>query len=618
MSTDLQLTSAPPPTPRAPRMDRDRASAALLVAATVAAVAWVNSPVGHSYGAFWGTPVGLSLGSASIQLTLHSVVNDALMAVFFFAVGLEVKDEVTIGQLSERARAVVPAAAALGGLAAPALIFLLVAGRSGDAHAWGVVISTDTAFLIGALALIRPRHPARLRVFLLTMAVVDDVGALTVIALFYTAHLRLGALLVAALTVGLIALVRFLPSGRGPVYGVLAVVLWFALHAAGVHPTLTGVAVALLIPVFAPRRRDVENVEALTRAFRQSPNPRYAAAATRGLRESISINERLQVAVAPFVSFVVLPVFALSNAGVPLDAGTLRGALRAPLFWGVVLGLVVGKLVGITGATALVDRSSWGRLAPGLRLRRVAGGAALSGIGFTIALLIADIAIPDPVAAAQARVGVLVASVLAAGLGWALLAVVDRWSPPVAVGKTLLRPFDAQRDHYRGRPDAPMVIVEYGDFECPFCSRATGSVDEVLAELGDDVVWVWRHLPLVRVHPHAREAAEAAEAADRQGRFLDLAQVMFARQDHLEREDLLAYADELGMDVDRFARDLEDGDVSRRVQDDVDDADLMDLLSTPTFFVNGKRHVGPYDAASLVTALRAPLHETGTTAPVAG
>ena len=614
MSTDLQLTTAPPPPPRTPRMDRDRLSAALLLGATVLAVVWANSPVGASYGTFWSTPVELALGSASVHLTLHSVVNDALMAVFFFAVGLEVKAELTIGQLSERARGVVPAAAAIGGLALPAVIFLLVAGRSGYGHAWGVVISTDTAFLIGALALIRPRHPARLRVFLLTMAVVDDVGALAVIALFYTSHLQVVALLVAAVTVGLVALVRLLPGQRGPAYAVLAVLLWFALNAAGVHPTLTGVAIALLIPVFVPRRRDVESVEALTRAFRQSPNPRYAAAATRGLRESISINERLQVAVAPFVSFVVLPVFALANAGVPLDASTLGGALRAPLFWGVVLGLVVGKLVGITGATALVDRAGWGRLAPGLRLRRVAGGAALSGIGFTIALLIADVAIPDPTAAAQARVGVLVASVLAAGLGWALLAVIDRWSPPVAVGKTLLRPFDASRDHFRGPVDAPLVVVEYGDFECPFCSRATGSVDEVLKELGDEVVWVWRHLPLTRVHPHARQAAEAAEAADRQGRFFELAILMFARQDRLEREDLLAYADELGMDVDRFARDLEDGDVSRRVQDDVDDADLMDLLSTPTFFVNGKRHVGPYDAASLVTALRAPMPATGTAA----
>ena len=248
MSSDLQVTIAPPPSaPPAPRLDADRLSAALLLAGTLVAVLWANSPVRSSYGPFWGTPVVLSLGSASIHLTLHSVVNDALMAFFFFAVGLEVKEEVTIGQLSERARAVVPAAAALGGLAVPALLFLLVAGRSGHAHAWGVVISTDTAFLIGALALIRPRHPARLRVFLLTMAVVDDVGALAVIAFFYTSHLQLGALLVAAVTVGLVALVRFLPSRRGPVYAVLAVVLWFALDAAGVHPTLTGVAIARLI-----------------------------------------------------------------------------------------------------------------------------------------------------------------------------------------------------------------------------------------------------------------------------------------------------------------------------------------------------------------------------------
>lgn len=582
----------------------DRTSAALLLLGALAALVWVNSPARSGYAAFWSTPVDLRVGGFELALTAHSLVNDALMAVFFFVVGLEVKREVAIGELSQRSRALVPALAAVGGLVVPALVFLAVAGRAGHAEAWGVVISTDTAFLLGALALVGPKHPARLRLFLLTMAVVDDIGALAAIALFYTDSLRVAPLLLTAVALGLVTLVRFLPTGRGPAYGALAVLVWLGLHEAGVHPTLAGVAMALLIPVHAPRRPQVEEAYALTRAFRQSPNPRYAAAATRGLRESISVNERLQTSFAPFVSFVVLPVFALANAGVHLDAAALAGVWQSPLLWGVVAGLVIGKLAGITGAVWLVQRTGAGRLAPGLTLGRVAGGAALSGIGFTISLLIVDIALPDEAEATAARLGVLVATALSVLLGWLVLRVADRLAPPTPVGKTLLRAFDPARDHFRGHPEAPLQIVEYGDFECPFCSRATGTVDEVLDRLGDEVVWVWRHLPLTRVHPHAVEASHAAEAAARQGRFLDYSRALFSHQDRLEREDLLSDADLLDLDLERFAADLDDAEVARRVQDDADDADLMDLLSTPTFFVNGHRHIGPYDAESLVAALR--------------
>lgn len=581
---------------------RERMSAATLALASVVALVWASSPWSAGYTAFWSTPVVLEVGSAGLHLSAHELVNDALMAVFFFGVGLEVRRELTIGELTDRARAVVPAAAAVAGLVLPALLFALVAGE--HAGAWGVVISTDTAFLLGALALVGPRHPARLRVFLLTLAVVDDIGALIAIALFYSDAVRLAPLLVTAGLLALVAAVRFLPAGRGPAYLVLAVLVWLALHAAGVHPTLAGVAVALLVPVFEPRRREVERVEGLARAFRQSPSPRFAAATTRSLRESLSPNERMQDAIGPFMAYVVLPLFALANAGVRLDGAMLAAAARSPLTWAVVIGLVVGKLVSITGATALVQRLGWGRLAPGLTLGRVAGGAALSGIGFTISLLMVDIALPDEQAAAQARVGVLAASVVAFGLGTIAFRLLERYRPVTPVGHRLLREVDPTRDHVRGRLDAPHVLVEYGDFECPFCSRATGSVDEVRAALGDDVLWVFRHLPLTRVHPHAVLAARAAEAAHAQGRFFDYAPLLFARHDRLEREDLLAYAADLRLDVERFETDLDSPDVARRVQDDEDDADLMDLHTTPTFFVDGVRHDGPWDAASLVAALR--------------
>jgi protein-disulfide isomerase len=350
----------------------------------------------------------------------------------------------------------------------------------------------------------------------------------------------------------------------------------------------------------------VEEAAEVIRAFRQSPNSEYARAATRILRESISINERLQTGFGSYVSFFVLPLFALANAGVHLDGATVSAAVRSPLTWGVITGLVVGKFVGITGATALVRATGIGKLAPGLTLRRVAGGAALSGIGFTISLFIIDLAIDDPAKQDQARVGVLAASVLALLFGWATFRITDRLSPPISVGATLIRDVDPDRDHIRGNPNAPLTLVEYGDYECPFCSRATGAIDEVRGYFGENRLrYVWRHLPLERVHPHAMDAARAAEAAGLQGKYFEMGTKMFENQDHLEWEDVYQYADEIGLDIEKFDEDLHSPRVLHRVLDDAQDAELMDLNSTPTFFVNGRRHQGPWDAASLIRALEA-------------
>jgi Na+/H+ antiporter NhaA len=584
----------------------ENTAAALLLAFTIVAIVWANSPWAQSYSDFWNTPVGLHFGDLHAELTVKALVNDGLMTFFFFIVGLEVKSQFTIGELTDRARASVPVIAALAGLVVPALVFFVFNPSGDDARAWGVVISTDTAFLVGALAIIGPQCPARLRTFLLTLAVVDDVGALLAIALFYSDHVRLVPLAVALALVGAIAAVRLLPFGRGPAYSVLAFALWLALFMGGVHPTLAGVAVALLIPVFTPERQRVEEAVQVIRAFRQSPNSEYARAATRSLRESISINERLQTGFGPYVSYFVLPLFALANAGVHLDAHTVSAAARSPLTWGVVAGLVIGKFVGIAGATAVVRATGIGVLAPGLTLRRVAGGAALSGIGFTIALFIIDLAIADPAKQDQARVGVLVASLLALFLGWATFRITDWLSPPVSVGMTLIRAVDPDRDHMRGNPNAPLTLVEYGDYECPFCSRATGSIDEVRAHFGDELRYVWRHLPLERVHPHAMDAARAAEAAGLQGRYFEMGIKMFEFQDHLEWEHIYRYADSVGIDIEKFDEDVHSPKVLHRVQDDAQDAELMDLNSTPTFFVNGRRHQGPWDAASLIRALEAP------------
>ncbi|OBK70825.1 Na+/H+ antiporter NhaA [Mycobacterium sp. 1274761.0] len=583
----------------------ENGAAGLLLLAAVIAIAWANSPWAQSYWTLLDTHIGLSFGDAHLELTVQHLINDGLMTFFFFVVGLEVMGEFTIGQLTDRSRAMVPVLAAVAGLVVPALIFLLINASSDNASAWGVVISTDTAFLIGALAIINPKFPARLRLFLLTLAVVDDIGALSVIALFYSQNLRIGPLLAAAALIAAIALVRYLPAGRGPAYAVAGFALWVALYMGGVHPTLAGVAIALLIPVFTPERRQVEQTVELIRAFRQSPNSEYARAASRGLRESISINERLQTEFGPYISFVVLPLFALVNAGVRLTPETMSAAIRSPLTWGIIGGLVGGKFIGITGATWLVSRLGWGQLAPGLTLRRIAGGAALSGIGFTISLFIIDIAIDDPLIADEARVGVLAASLLAFALGWAIFTVTDWISPPEPVGLTLVRPIDPDRDHIRGDVDAPLTLVEYGDFECPFCSRATGSIDQVREHFGDQLRYVWRHLPLERVHPRAFDAARASEAAALQGKFWEMSRALFAHSEDLEWSDMYRYAVSIGLDIERFDKDVRvhAAKVLHHVQDDAQDAEVMDLNSTPTFFVNGKRHKGPWDAASLIRAL---------------
>ncbi|MGY4654329.1 Na+/H+ antiporter NhaA [Mycobacterium sp. URHB0021] len=582
-------------------------AAALLLASTVAAIVWANSPWAASYWALLDTHVGFGFGAARFELTVKHLINDGLMTFFFFIVGLEVTREFAIGELTDRARAAVPVVAALAGLAVPAVVFLLFNPTGENAVAWGVVISTDTAFLVGALAIIKPKFPARLRIFLLTLAVVDDVGALCVIALFYSDNIRVVPLVVSLVLVIAIALVRFVPAGRGPAYAALGLALWVSLYLSGVHPTLAGVAIALLIPVFTPARRQVEETVEVIRAFRQSPNSQYARAATRSLRESISINERLQTDVGPYVSFLVLPLFALVNAGVRLDADSVLAALRSPLSWGIVAGLVLGKFVGISGATWFMRRTGLGELAPGLTLRRVAGGAALSGIGFTISLFIVDIAIAEPGRQDQARIGVLAASVLAFVVGWAYFRITDWVSPPEPVGLKLLRAVNPERDHIKGDPDAPLTLVEYGDFECPFCSRATGSIDEVRAHFGVRLRYVWRHLPLERVHPRAFDAARASEAAALQGKFWEMAITLFAHQDDLEWSDMYRYAVSVGCDIEQFDQDVRAhaSKVLHHVADDVEDAELMDLNSTPTFFVNGKRHKGPWDSASLIRALEA-------------
>lgn len=593
-------------------MGQQRIGALMLLVATVIAIVWANVGLG-SYTSFWETHLELGVGELHLDFTLHALVNDALMAIFFFTVGLEVRREFAIGELTSWSRAMVPVVAAVVGLAIPALLFVLVAAPSGQTHAWGVVISTDTAFLVGALALVGPRVPGRLRVFLLALAVVDDIGALSIIALVYTEDFSPLPLVIAAVGLAGIYFTRYLRMGRGLVYATLAIVVWLAFLASGVHPTLAGVAIALLVPVYRPNRRDVEHALELARTFRQSPNSEYARAAANSLRESISINERLQSAYAPYVAYVILPLFALANAGVVLSPEILAAALGSALTWGIVVGLVVGKFVGVFGSAAVLKLLRVGEFGAGLTLDRIAGGAVLCGIGFTISLFIVDLAIDDPAAQNEARVGVLAASVIAFVIATVIFRISDAVHPDQEIGQTLARAVDSRRDHVYGSDDARYEVVEYGDFQCPFCSKASGAIQQVREELGDDVRYVWRHAPLVDQHPNALAGAEAAEAAAMQGKFWEYERGLFADQENQMPSDIVRLAARLGLDVPRFERDLQSAEVTSRVRDDMLDAEAMGINAVPTFFVNGRRHTGPYDARSLIRALKETDAEPTTT-----
>ncbi|MCW2956801.1 MAG: Na+/H+ antiporter NhaA [Thermoleophilia bacterium] len=582
-------------------------SAALLVAATLVALVWANSPFSSSYEELWHTMLSLQLGEWELALDLRHWIDEGLMALFFFVVGLEVRREWSMGELTERRRATLPLLGAIGGMLVPVVFFLALNPSGEAAGGWGIVIATDTAFLLGALALLGPSTPTQLRVFLLTLSIVDDMVAISVIGIVYAGNIDGLALLLASL-----CLVGFWALGRLQVrnemaYLALWCVLWVATLRAGLHPTIAGMAAGLLITAYPPRRSDVERAAVLAKVFRQSPMPEVARDAKRSVERSISPNERLITFLHPITGFVIVPLFALASAGIDLRGGALADALQSPLTWGIVLALCVGKTIGISLGALVPRRFGWGELPRGVGAGQVVGGAALSGIGFTVSLLIADLAFESERLATQAKVGVLLAVVGSVVLGWLAFEFAARRRGEVSAGlpTKLDGPVDPQRDRLRGRADAPMVLVEYGDFECSFCGRATGMVEELHELLGDDFTYVFRHLPLEDVHSHAFLASEAAEAAHDQGRFWDMHDLLFRNYDDLEYHHLLGYAQELGLDVEQFSEAIDSGVHAARIREDVASAEASGARGTPTFYVNGERHVGPYDTARLAVALQA-------------
>jgi Na+/H+ antiporter NhaA len=593
-------------------LQAEAGSSIVLLAATIAALLWANA-ASSSYLSFWTTELSVTVGHSGIAEDLRHWVNEGLMAFFFFVVGLEARREFDMGELRERRRITLPVVAGLGGMSVPILIYLAFNLGGSGAHGWGAAMSTDTAFALGMLALVGGRCPERLRVFMLTVVVVDDVVALLVIAVAYTDSVAVVPLTMAIAVFALMLGVRALGISNGLIFLGLGVGGWLALYDSGIQPEIIGLAMGLVTGAYAATRVDLERATQLVRLFREQPTPELAREARLGVASAISPNERAQTLLHPWTSYGVVPIFALANAGVVIDRNLLSHAIRSPITIGIFLAYVVGKPVGIVGTSWIASRVSRGRLRPPVGWPALGAGSALAGIGFTVSLLIASLAFHGQ-ALAEAKVGVLAAAVGASLTGWLLFRALGL-IPEAARARQLAQttativdlavPVDPEIDHVRGPDDAPVTIVEYADFECPFCGQAEPALRELLSEFGDDLRYVFRNLPLPDVHPHAQLAAEVAEAADKQGRFWEMHDLLFAHQDALEPRELVGYAAALELDTDRVKRELGRNEHAMRIARDTESAELSGVTGTPTFFVNGARHHGAYDLETLEAAVRA-------------
>jgi NhaA family Na+:H+ antiporter len=407
----------------------------VLLVCTVIALAWANSPWGASYHHLWETEIALDAGRFAFRMSLHHLINDGLMAVFFFLVGLEIKRELLIGELASLRKATLPAAAALGGMVIPAVLYFALNAGGDGAPGWGIPMATDIAFALGVLALLGDRVPVGLKIFLAALAIVDDLGAVLVIAFFYTEGVSWSALGAAGVLL-LVAIGANAAGVRRPwAYSLIGVALWGAVLASGVHATIAGVLLAMAIPA----RTRIDEDEFLLRArqsvqaFETGSGPETTVLTNQTQQEAILTLETLcEQAQAPLqaterklhgiVAFGIMPLFALANAGVDLTGGDLGAVLSSPVTLGVIVGLVIGKPLGITLFSWAAVRLGLAELPRGVGWRMVHGAAWLGGIGFTMSIFVAGLAFPGaPGLLTAAKLGVLTASFVAGTCGWLLL-----------------------------------------------------------------------------------------------------------------------------------------------------------------------------------------------------
>jgi len=419
-----QLPARSLPVPVRRFLHTEAAGGLALVAAVLIALVWANSPWHESYETLWHNVVTLRVGSLGVEEDLRHFVNDGLMTLFFLVVALEIKRELVVGDLRDRRVAALPAIAALGGMVVPAALYLVVNAGSTGSSGWGVPLATDIAFAVGVLALLGPRAPAALKLFLLTLAIVDDIGAIVVIAVAYTDRIDVTALVLAVAAVVAAALLRWARVWWMPAYALLGLACWLAAYDSGVHPTLAGVAFGLLAP--ARPRAPAEVARQWAQDLSDEPTAGEMREMTVMAHETVSVAERLQNLLHPITSFVVVPIFALANAGVRVTGDALSAPGATAVAGGVAVGLLVGKTVGIAGASALAVRLRVARLPDGLTWRQVVGVGAVAGIGFTVSLFITGLAFDDAALQDAARLAVLATSVVAAAAGSAILALGSR------------------------------------------------------------------------------------------------------------------------------------------------------------------------------------------------
>jgi Na+/H+ antiporter NhaA len=582
-------------------------SAAVLLAMAVAALIWVNLDA-SSYDAVWHAQLSVRLSGGGVSLDLRGWVNSGLMTFFFFVFGLEARREFDMG---ERRRLALPVLAGLGGLVLPVAIYLAINAGRPAAHGWGAAMSTDSAFALGMLALTGPRFPDRVRAFLLSVAVVDDLVSLVVIGTAYTRALALAPLAAALGIFAVMLVLRRAGIRYGIVYAVLGIAAWAAVLKSGIDPVVVGLAMGLLTYAYPAARTDLERASEAFRSFREQPTPELARSASIGLASALSPNDRLQQLYHPWASYVIVPLFALANAGIVISGSFLARAYTSPITLGILIGYVAGKPVGITGASWLLTRLSRGRLRPPVGWAAVAGTGMIMGIGFTVSILIATLAFTGA-QLQEAKLGVLSTVLAAPVLTWLVFRATTLLPRSLQIRAVLGTsetitdlgaPVDPGRDHIRGPARAPVTLVEYGDFECSSCGQAEPVIRELLAGHGD-VRYVWRNLPLNDVHPHAQLAAEAAEAAAGQGAFWPMHDLLLRHQGDLLMRDLIRYAGDIGIDTTRFRDHLARRAGAARVAEDVDSADLSGVSGTPTFFINDRRHHGAYDISVLTTAVQ--------------
>lgn len=595
-------------------LSAETGGAVVLVVAAVAALIWANSPWPDSYEHLWETDLAITLGDHSLHTDLRGWVNEGLMALFFLVVGLEAKRELDQGELRERSRLTIPVMAALGGMACTVAIYLAFNAGGEGADGWGAAMSTDTALALGALAIVTPAAAVRVRVFLLTMVVVDDLVALAVIGVFYSEDVSPTALGIAVALFVVLILLRYVPRGRTPLAVGVGFGMWLAMFQSGVDPVISGLAIGLVTTSYPPNRDDLERATELTREFREQPTPELATAAQRSLAAAISPNERLQHGLHPWTTYVIVPLFALANAGIVIDGDLLSDAAGSSITIGIFLGYVLGKPIGIVGASFLASRKALGGSRPAITWPILTGAGAAAGVGFTLSLLIATLAFEGGPLLDQAKIGILASALVSPFTAWAAFAATRRLPDQMrarqlaSVAEQLIdlaEDVDPERDHVRGDPDAIVTVVEYADFECPYCGRAEPTIRELMKNAGEDHLrYVFRHLPLADVHPHAQLAAEASEAAAAQGRFWEMHDRLYEHQGELTAKELIGHARALDLDVERFTLDLRERRHLARIQRDVDGADESGVSGTPSFFVNGRRHHGVYDIDALRAAVR--------------